>query len=81
MKMAKCLPNGKKTLWEKEKLLITSNFSFPHSVLKRLVLETCKNQGLVGKGLNNDKTIDWFKLKAFRGDKINATENLNFALG
>ena len=27
------------------------NFSFPHSVFKRLELQTCKNQGLFGKGL------------------------------
>ena len=40
-----------KTLWEKEKLLVTSNFSFSHSVFKRLVLQTHKNQGLFGKGL------------------------------
>ena len=40
--------------WEKEKLLVTSNFSFSHSVFKRLVLQTRKNQGLFGKGL---KTI------------------------
>ena len=39
------------TLWEKEKLLITSTFSFSHSVFKRLVLLTRKNQGLSGKGL------------------------------
>ena len=38
-------------LWEKEKLLITSNFSFSHGVFKRLVLQTCKKQGLFGKGL------------------------------
>ena len=31
-------------MWEKEKLLVTSNFSFSHSVFKRLVLQTCKNQ-------------------------------------
>ena len=37
--------------WEKEKLLLTSNFSFSHSVFKRLVLQTCKKQGLFGKGL------------------------------
>ena len=36
--------NGLKTLWEKEKLLITSNFSFSHSDFKRLVLQTRKNQ-------------------------------------
>ena len=35
----------------KEKWLVTSNFSLPHSVFKRLVLQTCKNQGLFGKGL------------------------------
>ena len=36
---------------KKEKLLVTSNFSFSHSVFKRLVLQTCKNQGLFRKGL------------------------------
>ena len=49
--------------WEKEKLLNTSNFSFSyscnnfsfhHSVFKILVLQTCKNQGLFGKGLNQE---------------------------
>ena len=28
-------------------------FSFSHSVFKRLVLQTCQNQGLYGKGLRN----------------------------
>ena len=37
--------------WEKEKLLIRSYFSFCHSVFKRLMLQTCKNQGLFWKGL------------------------------
>ena len=41
----------KKTQWENEKSLITSNFSVYQSVFKRLVLETLKNQGLFGKGL------------------------------
>ena len=39
-------------MWEKEKLLVTSNFSFSHIVFKRLVLQTRKNQGLFGKRLN-----------------------------
>ena len=39
-------------MWEKEKLLVTSNFSFSHIFFKRLVLQTWKNQGLFGKGLN-----------------------------
>ena len=49
--MAECSPNRWKTLWEKEILLVTSNFSFSYSVLKKYVLQTCKNQGLFGKGL------------------------------
>ena len=51
MKMAESFPNGEKTLWEKEKLLVMSNFSFSHGVFKRLELHTRKNQGLFGKGL------------------------------
>ena len=47
--IAESSPNGYKTLWEKEKLLVTSNFSFSHSVFTRLVLQTRKNQGLFGK--------------------------------
>ena len=35
-----------------EKSLVTSNFSFSHSVFKRLILQTGQNQGLFGKGLN-----------------------------
>ena len=50
--MAEISTSGWKTQSEKEKLLDTSNFSFSHSVFKRLVLPTCKKQGLFGKGLN-----------------------------
>ena len=53
MKKAESCPKGLKTLWEKENLLVMSNFSFSHSVFKRLVLQTCKNQGLFGKGLTS----------------------------
>ena len=49
--MAESFPNGWKTLWEKEKFLLRSNFSFSHGVFKRPVLSTCINQGLLGKGL------------------------------
>ena len=35
----------------KEKLLVTSNFSFSHNVFKKVELQTCKTQGLFGKGL------------------------------
>ena len=51
MKMAESFSSKLKTLWEKEKLLVTSNFSFSHSVFKRLALQIRKNQGLFGKGL------------------------------
>ena len=37
--------------WENVKLLITSNFSFAQSVFKRLVLQTPKKQGLIGRRL------------------------------
>ena len=46
------------TVGEKEKLLIMSNFSFSHSVFKRLILQTCKNQGLFGKGLHKKLSAD-----------------------
>ena len=47
-----------KTLWEKEKLLMTGNFSFSLNVFKRLELQTRKSQGLFGKGLMRS----WAKL-------------------
>ena len=41
----------------KGEMLVLSNFSFSHSVFKGLVLETCKNQGLFGKGLTDRHCI------------------------
>ena len=49
--MQESSPKELKTLCEKEKLLLMSNFSFKHSVFKRLVLQTHKDQGLFGKAL------------------------------
>ena len=49
--MAESSPKGQKTLWEKEKLLVTSNLSFSHRVFKRFVLQTRKNKGLFRKRL------------------------------
>ena len=51
--MAQSSPKGLKVQWEKEKLLIMSNFSFSHCVFNGLVLMTRKNKGLFGKGLSN----------------------------
>ena len=45
-------------MWEKDKLLVTSNFSFSHSVFKKLLLQARKNQGLFWKGL---KAHIWYE--------------------
>ena len=39
-------------------MLVTSNFSFSHSVFSRLVQQTHKNQGLFGKGLKSLQTTN-----------------------
>ena len=41
---------GKREIARNEQ--VTSNFSFVHSVFKRLVMQICKNKGLFGKGLS-----------------------------
>ena len=41
-----------KTVWEKEKLLVTSNFSFSHNVFKICLVLMCQNEYLWSKGLN-----------------------------
>ena len=40
-----------KTLWEKNKLLVTSNFFFSHNVFKSCLLLTRQNEYLWSKGL------------------------------
>ena len=50
--MTKFLKRVENTV-EKEKLLVTSNFSFSHSIFRRFVLQTRKSQGIFWKGLNN----------------------------
>ena len=42
----------KKTLWEKEKLLIMSNFFFSHGVFKSCLLLIRENEYLWSNGLN-----------------------------
>ena len=59
--MAASYPNEKKTLWEKEKLLVTSNFSFSHSVFKRHVSQGRQKVSLCGNGLTCYHTIPTFK--------------------
>ena len=48
--MQKVIQTGRKH-WEKEKLLVTSNFSFFHSVFKRLVCQGPKKVSVCGNGL------------------------------
>ena len=51
MKIAESSLNGWKTLWVTEKLLDTSNFSFSHSVFKKLVSQGRQKVSLCGNGL------------------------------
>ena len=44
---------GKKTLWEKEKMLVTSNFSFSRNVFKKLVLQSRKKRFVVCLRVNS----------------------------
>ena len=53
MKMAESPSKWVENTVEKGEMLVTSNFSFSQSVFKRHVLQTRKNQGLFGKGLNS----------------------------
>ena len=86
MKMAESSPNGWKTLWKKEKLLITSNFSlslsgaiYPNpTVFSKdwyCVLQTHKNQGLFGKGLNIF-TIEIFAASVFEIIHVNIDKQM-----
>ena len=38
-------------------MLVPSNFSFSHSIFKRLALQTQTKQGLFGKGLRNEQIL------------------------
>ena len=55
---------GLKTLWEKEKLLVTSNFSFSHNVFKSCLLLMRQNEYLWNRGLgyNYLSSVTAFKL-------------------
>ena len=47
-----------KTLWEKEKLLVTSNFFFSHNVFKSCLLMIRQNECLWSKGFTKAQNID-----------------------
>ena len=46
-----------KTLWEKQKLLVMSNFSFSHNVFKSRLLLMCQNEYLWSEGLKGGNQI------------------------
>ena len=52
IKMENKYHKGLKTLREKEKLLVTSNFSFSHTVFYSYISLVCQNAVLCGNGLN-----------------------------
>ena len=80
MKIAESYPDEYETPREKEKLLVLNNLSFSYSVSNRLALQTRKNQGLFGKGLNQIFDIYlslqmlsiWTSQKYFRLGKLKA---------
>ena len=55
--MEESYPDGYKILWEKEKSLVTSNFSFSHSVFKRFVSRRRQKVSLCGNGLSEVQEI------------------------
>ena len=52
-------------MWEKEKLIVTSNFSFSHSVFKRLVSQGRQKVSLCGNGLSYQDSEDRTFNRAF----------------
>ena len=68
-------------MWETDKLLVMSNFSFSCSVLKKLVLQTCKNQGLCGKGLTSLLSMSYSASSVDMVDQDPTAQNVQFGLG
>ena len=68
---------GWKTLWEKEKLLVTSNFSFSHNVFHSYISLVWKNAPLCGNGLHFPKRpiLDSSKLKKYAYENSKFDEN------
>ena len=82
--MVESSSKGKKTLWEKEKLHVTSNSSFSHC-FQKTVLQTRKNKGLFGKRLTVFQTHPGFThavqvLKTLSDkEKLLVTSNFSFS--
>ena len=63
--MKESYPNRLKTLWEKQELLVTSNFPFSHSVFKRLVSLGRQKVSMCGNGLSEMKRSYGLDMKVF----------------
>ena len=63
-------------MWEKEKLLVTSSFSFSQCVFKRLVLQTRKNQGFVRERVKVMSLVDSFIINLKEKHQIGKNELL-----
>ena len=60
---------GKKTLWEKEKLLVPSNFAFSHNVFHSYISLVHQNAVLCGNGLSRKKILN-MHLQTYRIVKL-----------
>ena len=58
-------------MWEKEKLLVTGNFSFSHSVFKRLVSQRHQKASLCGNGLTSKKVEAYENIMGGGGEDDN----------
>ena len=57
---------------------VTSNFSFSHSVFKRLVSQGPQKVSLCGNGLKSNKISDQTKFKAFADHKLKLLKMTQF---
>ena len=78
--MEESYPNGLKTLGEKEKLLVSSNFSFSRSVFKRLVFQGRQKVLLCGNGLKIHSKVEYFENTVEKGGNDRSQYFLPFHL-
>ena len=65
--------DGVENIWKKEKMLITSIFSFSHNVFKGFFHQDCKNLGLSRKRLKQST------LKALADDKLDMANEVGLS--
>ena len=79
-----CSTSFLKTLWEKEKLLITSNFSFSHSVFNsfgELSAIFTKSEIVICKLFHFGKFVIWERVKRLSADAFNLDQSTILSLG